>query len=261
MTSCSRRDHSAGMVPRYLRSSRRMARTSSASVAHLGPERGAGDGGAAALPARAVDRQRDKHDTGRWPRGRSNISHQIGDCSTKGGSRHGRGHPLRPRADLPRVRDAVRHSGPAGPGARGLAWAVSVPSINLVYPADVELLLIQLRPARPTRQSAPRQGVGAGRDHAGADYVALGDAAFRLKGAAQGVLRSGAGARRRQPHAAPPRQGEPMSARRRRLWLLIWLRASRGWKSDLSNVPSKTSRRPLASVIEVRWAASRATST
>jgi SRSO17 transposase len=136
--------------------------------------------------------------------------------------------------------------------ALGLLWAVGIPRIQKVYPADVQLI-----PAPPTR-GRPRQTRIPDREAVAAEAM-LADGAWRRitwRHGTKGPLRARfAAARVRVADGAAVRlhghanQHLPGAE----VWLVGEHRPSGERKYDLSNLPPETTLKQLAATIKARW--------
>ena len=141
----------------------------------------------------------------------------------------------------------------AGLSARGLAWAVGVPSNLKVYPADVKLLPAEPKPGRPSdfllpdKASEPAEAV-------------LGRLKWRVvtwRSGTKGRLKARFAALRVRVADGPTRRIGGKANQHlpsdEEVWLVGEHRMSGERKFYLSNLPPKASLRRLASAIKARW--------
>ena len=141
----------------------------------------------------------------------------------------------------------------AGLSARGLAWAVGVPSNVKVYPAAVKLLPAEPKPGRPSAFQLPDKASEP------AEAV-LARAKWRLvtwRSGTKGRLKARFAAVRVRVADGPTRRIGGKANQHlpgdEEVWLVSVHRTSSERKYYLSNLPPKASLRRLASAIKARW--------
>ena len=141
----------------------------------------------------------------------------------------------------------------AGLSARGLAWAVGVPSNLKVYPADVKLLPPEPKPGRPSdillpdKASEPAKAVLGRPKWRSVTWRSGTKERLKARFAAERVRVADGPTRRIGGKANQHLPGDE------EVWLVGEHRASGERKYYLSNLPPKASLRRLASAIKARW--------
>ena len=140
-----------------------------------------------------------------------------------------------------------------GLSARGLAWAVGVPSNVKTYPADVKLLPAEPKPGRPSdfplpdKASEPAEAVLARAKWRSVTWRSGTKGRLKARFAAVRVRIADGPTRRIGGKANQHLPGDE------EVWLVGEHRTSSERKFYLSNLPSKASLRRLASAIKARW--------
>ena len=141
----------------------------------------------------------------------------------------------------------------AGLSARGLAWAVGVPSNAKVYPADVVLSPAEPKPGRKSDLLVPDKVSEAAE-------ILLARSKWRSvtwRSGIKGRLKARFAAVRVRVADGPTRRLDGKANQRlpgdEEVWLVGECRASGERKFYLSNLPPKASLRRLASAIKARW--------
>jgi len=139
-----------------------------------------------------------------------------------------------------------------GLSARGLAWAVGIPSHQKVYPREVELVFPVAGRGRPRKRRAPDVlSVKAENRLARAKWLSL-----SWRGGTKGPLKARfAAARVRVADGPPQRIGDKGMQHMpgEEVWLVGERRASGERKYYLANLPADANLRTLAATIKARW--------
>ena len=141
----------------------------------------------------------------------------------------------------------------AGLSARGLAWAVGVPSNLKVYPVDVKLLPAKPKPGRPSEFLLPDKAS----EPAGAVLGRLKWRVVTWRSGTKGRLKARFATFRVRVADGPTRRIGGKANQHlpgdEEVWLVGEHRTSGERKFYLSNLPPKASLRRLASAIKARW--------
>lgn len=136
--------------------------------------------------------------------------------------------------------------------ARGLKWAVGIPSKQKVYPADVEMIFPVAGRGRPRKRHIPDQlSVAAETVLAEQPWQQV-----SWRTGTKGRLTAHFAALRVRVADGPPQRIHDMGAQHlpgEEVWLVGESRTSGERKYYLSNLPADTSLRQLAAAIKARW--------
>jgi SRSO17 transposase len=136
--------------------------------------------------------------------------------------------------------------------ARGLVWAVGIPRIQKVFPADVEMIWPTARRGRPRQTAVPgTEAIAAEAMLAGAKWQRI-----TWRHGTKGPLRAEFAAMQVRVADGPEvrigrRAGQHLPGEE--VWLVGERRASGEQKYYLSNLPTDTNLKRLAAIIKARW--------